>query len=483
MKFSCFIHEYFIEFLIFGFRNQNFTKISGMNSKHTLYMVAICLILILSTQAYWVYDYYRTTKNTLQRESDMVLKDAFLSDLSRRKKVAQKVLGQDTIAYSPEIVSPDSIVIDAKEHGLGGIDLIGERNLLTHMVTSRTVPLTIDSIGSQVEFVLKTKKIRTDFLLEELDEKGGILSSCLHCKNHSYFTLSSQKLLINPQNKEYLQLTFINPLHSIVKRMAMMLFSSCVFAIFCVFAFLKLMQILASQKKLLNLKNEFLGSTAHELKRPVVRLRLAIEKLAREPMEADREKKERYWAISKEAVCEITDKINMIMTLSMAEEGIFELEIRSFDLILLLQELRDQFTVGSSKPVHIDMSDVPEQLWMNGDEHHIRQVIANLMDNAVKYSGAKVNISICARLHNGIVCLVVADDGTGIAPEKQELVFSKYVRLHAEEKSIPGFGIGLNYVKTVIEKHGGKVTLISELEQGSEFVLSFPVGDKPFLNL
>ncbi|OJU39087.1 MAG: hypothetical protein BGN96_03000 [Bacteroidales bacterium 45-6] len=130
----------------------------------------------------------------------------------------------------------------------------------------------------------------------------------------------------------------------------------------------------------------------------------------------------------------------------------------------------------SRKPVHIDVSDLSEQLVMQGDETHIRQTIANLIDNAIKYSGEEVSITIQAASEARNVRVAIIGNGFGIAPEKQEFVFQKYTRVHSKEESISGFGIGLSYVKTVIEKHGGSISLSSKPNQGSEFAFSLPVG-------
>jgi two-component system, OmpR family, phosphate regulon sensor histidine kinase PhoR len=447
-----------------------------MSNKDFLYIVITSLGLILLAQAYLISDYFNTTRYGLQKESNVILKETFHRDLNRRDKLSQHILGQDTITYSPEITHQNRINVDARENKMTDDDFVNNLHVIINIATSRTVPLNIHPMDSLTETILEAHKIHSDFIIARIDSTGKAIESSRGKNKAGLFSISSAPLLVNPKNSESLQLTLINPFGVIVKRMALMLISSFAFAMICILAFVKLMKILARQRQLMEVKNDFFGSTAHELKRPVARLRMAIDSLGTERVDANPEKKERYLAISKEAVNEMADTINMILTLSLAEEGIFELSISKFDLALVIRQLKEQFVSTSHKPVHIDISDLPEQLLVQGDETHIRQTIANLIDNAIKYSGEEVAITIQAASEVRNLRVTIIDNGFGIAPEKQELVFQKYARVHSKEESISGFGIGLSYVKAVIEKHGGSISLSSKPNQGSEFAFSLPVG-------
>jgi signal transduction histidine kinase len=109
------------------------------------------------------------------------------------------------------------------------------------------------------------------------------------------------------------------------------------------------------------------------------------------------------------------------------------------------------------------------------DKDHLRQCIANLLDNAIKYSGDSVKIFIIIQKLNDSLRLTVKDNGIGIETDKINKLFEKYTRLNSEQNSTAGFGIGLSYVKTVIEKHYGKIEVKSVTGIGSEFSLNIPV--------
>lgn len=443
-----------------------------MPHKQILYIVVACLALILLAQGYLVLDYFHTTRESLMRESNVILTDIFKRDYSCRNDKLKK--GVENGIYP---TNNDEITFDlSKEKGLDPLDLNKNLTIAINTALEETIPQNIHTLDSITRLVLQDRNIITDFTICRLSKSGKIIASSQKTSVSGLLSIKTKPLLVNLDSKQSLQLILLNPFGIIVKRMALMLATSFLFAVLCVFAFVKLLRILARQKQLMEVKNDFFGSTTHELKRPVARLRMALDNLTTERVDADRAKKERYWAISKEAVKEMSDNINMIMTLSMAEEGIFQLNITRFDLSKVIRELKEQFTAVKSKPITIQLPDLPEHLFAKGDETHIRQAIANLIDNAVKYSGESVEISIQATEEGHDIRVTITDNGWGIPPEKQELIFQKYTRLKAEDKSVSGFGIGLNYVKTVVEKHGGRIALDSTLNQGSRFALSLPLA-------
>ncbi|MBP1618957.1 MAG: integral rane sensor signal transduction histidine kinase [Bacteroidetes bacterium] len=446
-----------------------------MSHKGFLYIAVACLGLILLTQAYLISDYFQTTRAALTRESEAIIEEVFKKDLFLRNvSLKQKV--EAGIIKKKEGTQPSKEVDLANVKGIPSQDISKKIDLVINSELEDQIPYNIHIIENITKTILKSRNIDSDFMISRIDRNGKILNQAGDGASFVFFSIKTSPLLVNLNNSESLQLTLINPFGVIVKRMALMLISSFAFAVICILAFVKLMKILARQRQLMEVKNDFFGSTAHELKRPVARLRMAIDSLGTERVDANPEKKERYLAISKEAVNEMADTINMILTLSLAEEGIFELSISKFDLALVIHQLKEQFVSTSHKPVHIDISDLPEQLLVQGDETHIRQTIANLIDNAIKYSGEEVAITIQAASEVRNLRVTIIDNGFGIAPEKQELVFQKYARVHSKEESISGFGIGLSYVKAVIEKHGGSISLSSKPNQGSEFAFSLPVG-------
>jgi signal transduction histidine kinase len=304
---------------------------------------------------------------------------------------------------------------------------------------------------------------------------GKVLVQSQNSFYATIFLISSKHLSIDLEKKKSLQLVLINPFERVFKRMGILLVSSLLLAFFGIFGLWFLFRTQARQKKLMEVKNDFFGNTAHELKRPVAQLHLALEALSNPAINDNPPKRERYLAISREATKDMSEKITMIMTLSMAEEGVFKLNYSRFNMLEEVQKLKEQFSAVAGKEVEIRIEKKNEDFNINADRDHIRQCLANLLDNAIKYSGNSVLISINLQRLKDSLLVSVKDNGIGIEAHKQDKVFEKYTRLNSESGSPTGFGIGLSYVKTVVEKHKGRIEVQSEPDKGSEFMLLLPV--------
>lgn len=448
-----------------------------MKTRLITYLSVLGILLLLLLQAYIVYDNYTQTRAFLTRESSAVLELAFRKDLNIRLRKYKHLIKEDTIVASPPAPSPDSAkkvnmskMNNIADNALGVIDLA-----INNLVSSLE-PLNVNQLDSVTGPILMARNISSNYILNIVDSKSEkILEHSNKRFKASFFTIPSKPLLVDFQRNKSLQLVLINPFANIFKRMGTLLISSLLLALFGVYGIWFLFRTQARQRKLMEVKNDFFGNTAHELKRPVAQLHLALEALSTPAIDGNKAKKERYLAISKEATKDMSEKITMIMTLSMAEEGVFRLNYSHFNLLEEVEKLKEQFSTVADKEVSIQIKNTAEDATVKADKEHLRQCIANLIDNAIKYSGASVLISISIQRIKNSLCISVKDNGIGIKPEKIGRVFDKYARLNTEPGSPVGFGIGLSYVKTVVEKHAGHIEVKSEIEKGSEFILSLPV--------
>jgi len=164
----------------------------------------------------------------------------------------------------------------------------------------------------------------------------------------------------------------------------------------------------------------------------------------------------------------------MIVQLTKLEEGLLVLNKKNIDLHPVLEDLRERFVNSAAKTVDIQTVYETTGIQVNADRQLLQHCLANLIDNAIKYSESEVRIVIRVSKTPQSVCIAVTDNGLGIAPEKLALIFEKYSRVHTDSKKINGFGIGLNYVKTIVEKHRGTVEVSSQPGTGSEFRVLIP---------
>lgn len=455
-----------------------------MSTKTVFLLVLISLILIFGTQIFLITDYYNTTRTAWTKESNTIIEEAFRSDLTLRNGKYRTSINESTVIIQPLNPNDDNVAIVDVSNLKGAVNLESENvisilDMAIHKHISSLVPLNLHQLDSITSTILEAREIFSNFTVNLVQTStGDILESSKDNWKSSLFLISSEPMLIDAGEGIALQLHLINPFQIIIKRMGLMLSSSLVLSLICVMAFIYLQKVLAQQKKLVAFKNEFLGTIAHELKRPVSSLTFNLDCLSMSNSPLDSPQNSLLLHNSIRATDELNESINMIVTLSRHEEGMLVLNRESVDLISMLEELKDKFSEQrfKNKEVSIAMmvgSDLPNAV---GDRQLLMQCFANLIDNAIKYSGDKVEIGIRLQREAAGVKVSIRDNGFGIPEEKLEMVFDKYSRVHLGKTQIKGFGIGLNYVKNIVEKHKGEVSVTSEPGKGSEFSVVLPIG-------
>jgi signal transduction histidine kinase len=447
----------------------------SINPKQIYYIAAICLLLILGAQSYLVYDYFQTTRDSLIRESDTILDEVFKKDLNARNKKFDHLIGTDTITIIPPPRKENTFKADiSKAKELKG-NAIGEFQLAINQIISKTVPMQLTSIDSIAGLVLTSRDINTSYNIKIVDPKADTLvDQSKKDIKPSVFQIQSKSLIYNYENSKALQLVMVNPFGVIIKRMGLMLITTLVLSIICLLAFGALRRILARQKQLIIFKNEFLGNIAHELKRPVASLTLNLDCI---DSFMNNENNQQYALYIKNAINstdEMNDTINMIVALTKMEEGLLTLKNESIDLQSLFLDLKNRFLQSTAKEVQINIYTETDNTHLMGDCRLLWQCFANIIDNAIKYSNNKVQVDITIRQQEHWMAISVKDNGRGISEDNLQLIFNKYSRIDTDNPGVKGFGIGLNYVKNIIEKHKGKINVSSKAGEGSEFTILLP---------
>lgn len=445
---------------------------------HRITIIAILsLFIIFFSQGYLVYDYYSTTRDGLVRESDAILDEAFKKDLELRRAKFKVLTGADTIKTIPVPTKANTMKIDLSMMDQYKGNLAGMMEMVMNISTSAKVPMKLQALDSVTTGILRDRNIQSEFCIVLLDAKtDSVLQKSASKAGKGIFNIRSQNLVIDAYQGRALQLILLNPFGLILQRMALMLITSLVFSVICVLAFVYLQRVLARQKQLVAFKNEFLGTIAHELKRPVASLVFNLDCLSQSAQVASGGQNAMLLQNSLRATEEMNDSINMIVNLTKLEEGMLELRHEQIGLMQMLEELKERFTSISPKKPDISISCEPQLKTLWGDRQLLMQCFANLIDNAIKYSGDEVRIQISVRSEDNRVLVSVRDNGFGIPADKLVFLFDKYSRLHTDATKINGFGIGLNYVKNIVEKHRGEVRVASEPGQGSEFCVLLPVA-------
>ena len=261
----------------------------------------------------------------------------------------------------------------------------------------------------------------------------------------------------------------------VLRQMSGILTTSFVILIVLAFSFWFLIRTILKQKTLEEMKSDFTNNITHELKTPIAVAYAANDALLNQAEE--KAKRDKYLRICQEQLQRLSGLVEQILSMSMERRRTFRLHPEEFAIRDILETLIEQHKLKAESSVHISVDIEPEDLSVLADRTHFSNIISNLIDNAIKYSHGEAEVAIhCRKVtvegQNEQTEISVSDHGIGIAPEKQKHIFDKFYRVPTGNlHDVKGYGLGLFYVKTMIEKHGGSVSVKSELGKGSTFTI------------
>ncbi len=251
---------------------------------------------------------------------------------------------------------------------------------------------------------------------------------------------------------------------------------SALFLIAVIFSFWFTIMTVFRQKKLSEMKTDFVNNMTHEFKTPIATVSLASEMLMKPEVAHSPEKTKKYAAVIFNENNRLQNQVEQVLQMAILDKGETQLRIKETDLHKLLDIIIEGFQLRVREMeghIHTELKAIP--CTIAGDKMHLTNVFSNLIDNAVKYSSGAPQLSVFSESNQSGVTISVADKGIGISPENQKQVFKNLYRVHTGDlHDVKGFGLGLYYVKRLVEMHGGRITLQSELGKGSVFKVFLP---------
>jgi two-component system phosphate regulon sensor histidine kinase PhoR len=473
------------------------------NIKWLPVLMAITILGIAIFQLYWLKNTYEREKRTLEIRSNFTFRDVVHS--LQASKIDFNKWGEDSIVSKAffersksghkskhhELDRPDE---NPKQKIQGVLSIL--RDKMAGLQTKKTTSFSKPSLDSIKVRDFKPRQERLIQLLYEMDslqdtldvkEMAAVFGRRMEQQNMDVpFTI---KKIVRPEKEKRsynevtigfsepvtykLKLGDTNPY--LMKRISSAIVLSLFIVGFTAFSFSLMYRNLLRQRKLAEIKNDFISNITHELKTPIATVSVAIEALRTFSANIDPARAKEYLDISHNELQRLSLLVDKVLKLSMFEKKEIDLKFELLNMKDLIQEvtssMRLQFEkYGAQVSVAVDGDTT-----LQGDRLHLVSVIFNLLDNALKYSNGTPQIQVVAKGDPGKVQLIISDNGIGIPKEFHDKIFDKFFRVPTGNlHNAKGYGLGLSYVAHVIQQHNGSISVDSVESTGSRFVINLP---------
>ncbi|MCT4663960.1 MAG: HAMP domain-containing histidine kinase [Flavobacteriales bacterium] len=238
------------------------------------------------------------------------------------------------------------------------------------------------------------------------------------------------------------------------------------------------LRIILNQKKLSEVKNDFINNMTHELKTPIATVSLALEALTKFGIKNDIERSNKYLEICQNENKRLGRMVENVLNAAAFQKGELKLKLETLDIHDLLDSIIEISEVQvKSKDGYILKNFKAENTEIEVDQVHFTNILVNLLDNAYKYCKERPEIEVESLNDQTNLYLYIKDKGIGMKKEHSKRVFDRFYRVPTGNiHNVKGYGLGLSYVKEVIEKHKGTIQVQSELDKGTTFLITIPYG-------
>ncbi|MBL7832949.1 MAG: HAMP domain-containing histidine kinase [Cyclobacteriaceae bacterium] len=335
--------------------------------------------------------------------------------------------------------------------------------------------------ASLLEFMLRTefdkRKIQADFeygIYDCANEKM-VYGNYVQVNDGKSKTEISKNLPKWNTQGYYFGVQFPNREAQIINQMGIWSFSSVVLLVVIVF-FAYTLFVILKQKRLSEIQKDFINNMTHEFKTPIATIALSTEVLKSPDIIRQPERLLSYATIIENENKRLKQHVERVLQMAKLDKESIELKKETVNLHDVVQEVtRGMSNAIAEKKIELDLDLQAAEPVIEVDKLHTTNVVYNLLDNAIKYSGENPKIWISVKQAEKHIVLEVKDNGIGVKEDDQKKIFDKFFRVPTGNvHNVKGFGLGLNYVRQIVDAHRGRITLKSHLGEGCTFRIYFP---------
>ncbi len=262
----------------------------------------------------------------------------------------------------------------------------------------------------------------------------------------------------------------------ILQEMGTMFITSVFLVLIVLILFWRTILLLVKEKKISEHTTDFLNNMTHEFKTPLTNIALAGKMIIKDPTIKQEEKIKYYTGIILEENEKLNQQVEQVLSMTALERG--EIPIRKTELDfheLILESLKYMSIQLENKKGNVKLNLNANKFVVLGDKTHLANALRNLLDNAIKYSNGKPELIIQSTNSDKNLIVVISDNGIGIEKKYQKKVFEKFFRVPTGDvHDVKGFGLGLAYIKKIVQLHEGTISLYSEKDKGTTFTITLP---------
>jgi len=497
--------------------------------KSILYFILVVIITTIGIQVYWNYKNYGVNKQQLINEVQISLDkavDTYYANLAETSTIGLAVNATDptdlilqnrkfdSIIHQYELfkkddVNPDSFEVDIpggiavfretkgdsvlqtvhRNHNDSGnisrrliikdYELTGRDSLAIDQFKSLTskviISLTQDSLDlKDIDSILKVELARKKIAISyRLSYESGMRKSdevTDKPNNRSLLTTVSNSSFL--PNNQFIRIDFTNETKEILKRILSGILISTLLVLAVISCLFYLLRIIKRQKQLAEVKNDLISNITHEFKTPIATIGVALESIKSFDVIDDKKKTRSYLDMSGKQLKKLNVMVEKLLETATLDSDNLNLVKEPVIISELLTSLTDKYKLADeNKSISFEVPD--HDIIANIDLFHFENALDNVLDNAIKYGGDTIKIKLF-QPSNDVVTITVSDNGKSLTKVDKERIFDKFYRIpKGNTHDIKGFGIGLYYTKTIIEKHGGAINV--ELGQSwTSFKITIP---------
>jgi len=281
---------------------------------------------------------------------------------------------------------------------------------------------------------------------------------------------------LNGAKPNYLYVYFPKRTGYLMRETGFTIIPTVILTAFLIAIFVYTIMVIFRQKKLSMIKNDFINNMTHELKTPISTISLASQMLEDGSITNTPQTIEHISRVINQESKRLSYQVEKVLQMAVFNEGRLKFKFKEFDVNKMIETVAANFELRvKSKNGKLTTEKLAERSIINGDEVHITNVIFNLLDNAVKYSNETPDIKITTENKNSGLAISVQDKGIGISKEHHTQIFDRFYRVPTGNiHNVKGFGLGLSYVKKIVESHNAKIKVDSVVNKGTKFTILFP---------